>query len=75
MKTLNIYISENEYNQFGLKSENLSFSEFLDIVSKKLQKNSLRKSVELAEKYSLSTLSMDEITDEVKAVRNAKNSN
>ncbi len=33
----------------------------------------LNKSVHLAEKYGLSSMSMDEITEEVKAVRNAKN--
>jgi len=75
MRTLNISISDIEYNKFGLKSEKLSFSELLEIANKELQKLNLRKSVELAEKYNLSKLSMDEITDEVKAVRkNAKNS-
>lgn len=39
-------------------------------------KFNLRKSVELAEKYNLSKLSMDEISEEVKSVRsNAKSSN
>lgn len=76
MRTLNISISDIEYNKFGLKKEKLSFSELLEIVNKELQKLNLKKSVELAEKYNLSKLSMDEITDEVKAVRkNAKNRN
>jgi predicted CopG family antitoxin len=76
MRTLNISISDIEYNKFGLKNENLSFSELLEIVNKELQKLNLRKSVELAEKYNLSKLSMDEITEEVKTVRkNAKNRN
>ncbi len=73
MRTLNISISDLEYNKFGLKNEKLSFSELLEIINKELQKLNLRKSVELAEKYDLSKLSMDEITDEVKATRNAKN--
>ena len=73
MRTLNISISDIEYNKFGLKNEEMSFSELLEIVNKELQRLNLRKSVELAEKYRLSKLSMDEITDEVKAVRNAKN--
>lgn len=76
MRTLNISISDIEYNRYGLKNEKLSFSELLEIVDKELQRINLRKSVELAEKYNLSRLSMDEITDEVKAVRkNAKSSN
>lgn len=75
MRTLNISISDIEYDKFGLKSEELSFSELLEIVNKELQKLNLRKSAELAEKYDLSKLSMDEITEEVKAVRDAKNRN
>lgn len=75
MRTLNISISDREYNKYGLKNENMSFSELLEIVNKELQKLNLRKSVELAEKYNLSKLSMDEITDEVKAIRSAKNRN
>ena len=72
MRTPNISISDIEYNKFGLKNEKMSFSELLEIVNKELQRINLRKSVELAEKYRLSKLSMDEITDEVKVVRNAK---
>jgi hypothetical protein len=74
MKTLNISISDLEYNKFGLKNEKLSFSELLEIVNKEMQKLNLRKSVELAEKYGLSKLTADEINDEIISVRkNAKN--
>ena len=72
MRTLNIAISDNEYNSLGLKDESLSFSELFDLISKQLTRQNLKKSVEMAEKYGLSTMTMDEITDEVKAVRNAK---
>lgn len=66
MKTLNITISDEEYEKFGFKDENLSFSEFVEIINKELQKLNMRKSVELAEKYNLSKLTMDEITEEVR---------
>ena len=73
MKTLNVSISELEFNKFGLKKENLSFSDLLGIVSKEITRQNLNDSVELAEKYGLSKMTMDEITKEVKAVRkNAK---
>lgn len=76
MKTLNISISEIEFDKFGLKSEKLSFSELLEIVNKEMQKLSLRKSIEIAEKYGLSKLTTDEIDNEIRAVRkNAKNRN
>ncbi len=74
MRTLNVSISDLEYNKFGIKNVKLSFTDFLEIVSKELSKQNLNKCIELASKYGLSKMTMDEITDEVKAIRqNAKN--
>lgn len=73
MRTLNISISEFEYNQLGINSNKLSFTEFVDIVNKELSKQMLNKCIHLSEKYKLSTMTMDEISNEVKAVRKAKN--
>jgi len=76
MKTLNISISDIEFNKFGIKKDKLTFSEIIDLVSKELTRENLIKTVEFAEKHSLSELTMEEITNEVKAVRNnAKNRN
>ncbi len=76
MRTLNVSISDVEYNKFGLKNDNLSFSDFIEIVSKELTRQNLNKSLKLAEKYGLSKMTMDDISKEVKAVRNnAKNRN
>ena len=73
MKTLNISISDLEYNQFGISKDKLSFTEFVDLISKELTKQALNKCVQLAEKYKLSKMTMEEITNEVKSVRRAKN--
>lgn len=74
MRTLNISISDFEFNKFGLKDEKFTFSEFIELVSKELSRQTLSKSVQLAKKHGLSKMTMDEITKEVKAVRrNAKN--
>ena len=74
MRTLNVSISDIEYNKFGLKDDKLTFTDFIDLISKELTRQNLNKSVELAEKYGLSKMTMDEITNEVKAVRkDAKN--
>ena len=76
MRTLNISISDIEYTKFGLKKEQLSFTDLIELVSKELMRQNLDKGVELANKYGLSTMNMDEITNEVKSVRkNAKNRN
>lgn len=76
MRTLNISISDIEYNKFGLKEERLTFTDFIDLVSKELTRQNLSKCIELADKYGISKMTMDEITNEVKAVRkNGKNRN
>lgn len=70
MRTISIDISDLEFQKFGLKADRLSFSAFVDIVSRELSRQNLAKAVELAERYGLSNMTMDEISDEVKAVRN-----
>jgi len=64
MKTLNVSISEVEFNKFGLKQEQLSFTEFIDRVGKELMRQNLNKCVELSKKYGLSKMTMDEISNE-----------
>ena len=73
MKTLSVSISDLEYNQFGINSDKLSFTEFVDIVNKQITKQALNQCIKLAEKYKLSRMSMDEIKDEIKAVRTTTN--
>lgn len=76
MRTLNISISDIEYNKFGLNKDNLTFTDFIELIGKELTRQNLSKCVELADKYGISNMTMDEITNEVKAVRrNAKNRN
>jgi len=70
MRTISIDISELEYQKFGLKADRLSFSDFVDMVSRELSRQNLARTVELAERYGLSRMTMDEISEEVKAVRN-----
>lgn len=73
MKSVNIQISDFEYNQLGLNKSTLSFSELVEIIGKKITKQTLEKSIRLADKYGLSKMTMEEIDDEIKAYRNAKN--
>jgi len=69
MRTLSVAISDIEYRKFGISNERLNFTEFLEIVSKELMRENLSRSIALAEKYGLSSMTMEEITNEVKAVR------
>jgi hypothetical protein len=76
MRTLNVTISDIEYSKFGLKDDKLTFTDFVDIISKELTRLNLSKCLELSDKYGISTMTMDEISEEVKVVReNAKNRN
>lgn len=75
MRTLNISISDLEFNKFGLKDDKLSFSELLDIVSRELARENLRESVKLGEKYGFSKLTMEDIDKEVKSARRDVKSN
>ena len=72
MKSVNIQISDFEFNQLGLNKKTLSFSELIELVEKKITKNTLEKSIQLAKTYGLSEMTMEEINDEIKAYRNAK---
>ena len=54
MRTLNVSISDNEFNKFGLKQNDLTFSELIKLIRKELMRENLNKCFELAEKYGLS---------------------
>ena len=76
MKTLNIAISDVEYAKFGITNNALSFSDFVDMVSKELMKKNMEAAIAQAESYGLSSMTMEDITTEVQAVRqNAKSNN
>jgi len=69
VKTLNVTISDLEYGMFGIKDENLTFTDFTEIISKELTRQNLNKCVSLAEKHGLSAMTREEISDEIKAIR------
>jgi uncharacterized protein YjgD (DUF1641 family) len=76
MKILNVSISDIEYKKFGIKKQQLTFTEIIDLVSKELSRQNLDKCLQLSEKYGISKITIDEIATEVKIVRqNAKNRN
>ena len=73
MITLNVSISDMEFNNLGIKNENITFTEFTELVRIEVMRNNLNNCVALAEKYGLSSMTMNEINEEIKLVRNAKN--
>ena len=73
MRTLNISISDMEFNNLGIKNENITFTEFTELVRREVMRNNLNNCLALAEKYGLSSMTINEINEEIKLVRNAKN--
>jgi len=62
-------MSDVEYNTFGLSKNILFFSEIADIIERQMARQALRRSIEMAERNGLSSMTMDEINAEVMAVR------
>jgi len=76
MKTINVAISDVEYTKFGITNNVLSFSDFVDIISKELMRENIKAAITQADTCGISSMTMDDITSEVQAVRsNAKISN
>jgi hypothetical protein len=76
MKTLNVAISDVEYTKFGLTNNVLSFSDFVDIVSKEIMRENMNSAITQADTCGISSMTTEDITSEVQAVRrNAKNYN
>jgi hypothetical protein len=73
MRILNVSISDMEFNNLGIKNENITFTEFIELVRREVMRNNLNNCLALAEKYGLSSMTMNEINEEIKLVRNAKN--
>ncbi|MCB1194335.1 MAG: hypothetical protein H7A23_17215 [Leptospiraceae bacterium] len=74
MKTITLSISENDFKRFKISSEKIDFKEFLDKISIELARQAAYKCHEIAKRVGLSEMTLDEINDEIKAVRkNAKN--
>mgnify|MGYP001221272496 CR=1 FL=1 len=69
MKLLSISISDEEMNQYGIKKDKIPFSELIEIVSHKLMRQTLERSVTLAAKHGLDKMTMNQISNEVKSVR------
>ncbi len=56
MKSVNIEISDLEFNQLGLSKSTLSLSEFIEIIGKKITKQTLERSIQLANQYEISNM-------------------
>jgi len=76
MKTLSVAISDVEYTKFSITNNVLSFSDFVDMVSKEMIRENMKAAIAQSDICGISSMSTEDITSEVQAVRrNAKNNN
>ena len=72
MKTISVQMSDVEYSTFGLSKNNFFFAEIADLIEQQMARQALRRSVEIAEKNGLSSMTMDEINAEINAIRRCR---
>ena len=74
MKMITVSISENEFQKYGINAEVIDFKELLNKISIELARQAAYQCHEIAKRVGLSTMTIEDINAEVKAVRlNAKN--
>ena len=69
MKTLTIAIPDKKYRMFGIRKNNLRYSDFRKLVITEYFRQQMDKCLKSAEECGLSKMTMEEITEEVRAVR------
>jgi len=72
MKTINVQMSEVEYDTYGLLKDRFYFSEIAGLIERQIAKQALRRCVSIADKNGLSSMTTDEINAEINAVRQCK---
>lgn len=72
MRTIQISISENDFQKYNFGSGEIKFADLVELISREYAKKALLESNEIAEQVGLLKMTMDEINAEIKAVRDAK---
>jgi len=72
MKTIQLKISNTDIQKYNIRSKEIKFSDLVDLISKEYARKSLIECNEIAEKEGLSSMTMEDINAEIKAVRDAK---
>ena len=72
MRTLNISVTDAEYQKLGLKGDTLSFSEFIALVRSELHRQAYVESVSVFEEHDQSKMKTNESTTETKGVPSPK---
>lgn len=65
MQTLQVKISERDYQRFNFDKYEIKFQDLVDIINKDNAKNALLQANKIARKTGLSDMSMEEINKEI----------
>lgn len=72
MRTLQIKVSETDFQKYNLGNSEIKFTDLVEIIKREYARKALLECHEIAGKAGLSNMTMDEINAEINAVRNAK---
>jgi len=72
MQTIQIKISNTDFQKYNLESREIKFTDLVDLISREYARKALLECNEIAKQEGLSEMTMDEINAEIKAIRNAK---
>jgi hypothetical protein len=72
MQTIQIKISNTDFQKYNLGNKEIKFTDLVDLISQEYARKALLECNEIAEQNELSKMTMDEINAEIKAVRDAK---
>ncbi len=72
MRTVQIKISETDFQKYNLGSVEIKFTDLVEMISREYARKALLECNEIAEQVGLSKMTVEEINAEIKAVRDAK---
>lgn len=72
MRTLQIKVSETDFQKYNLRSGEIKFTDLVEAISREYARKALLECNEIAKEVGLSKMTLDEINTEIKAVRDAK---
>lgn len=73
MQTLQIKISDTDFQKYNFGGQEIKFTDLVDLISREYARKALLECNQIAEQEGLSQMTIDEINAEIKAVRKAKN--
>lgn len=75
MKTLQINISEKDFQNYNFENNTMDFNDLIKKVDLENAKKAMLESIKIAKNVGLDKLTNEEINYEISQVRNAKNNN